>query len=160
MLRFFSSASARHFAGDRERIAVVAHPTAGDRDAAVDVGVDVGQRTVGVVAREVAAPHLLEEGDGALRAHLLEADRRRPFVGVGLGVAEHHRRRRDDLEVVGRAAVAGEPSLHVGVELPSVVEGRVTAEDDVGVLGRQLAPAVGVAGLDLHRDSPAGSAAR
>ena len=102
MLRCFASASARHAGGDRERILVVAHPAAGDRDAAVDVGVDVGQRAVGVVAREVAAPHLLEEGDGALRAHLLAADRRGPLVGVGLGVAEHRGRGRDDLEVVGR----------------------------------------------------------
>ena len=37
-----------------------------------------------------------------LRAHLLEPDRGRPFVGVGLGVSEHHGGRRDDLEVDGR----------------------------------------------------------
>ena len=55
---------------------------------ALDVGVDVGQRTVGVVGGQVAAPHLLEEGDRALRADLLEADVRGPLAGLGVGVAD------------------------------------------------------------------------
>ena len=48
--------------GDGERVGLVADAAAGDRRAAVDIGVDVGQWAVGVVSREVVA-HLLDEGD-------------------------------------------------------------------------------------------------
>ena len=71
--------------------------------------------------------------------------------GVGVGVADDRGRGGDDLEVVVAPAVAGQASLDVGVEGLAVGVAGVPAEDDVGVLGGELAPAVGVAGLDQHR---------
>ena len=103
----------------------MAHPAPrDDRDAAVDVGIDVGQRAVGVVAREVASPHLLDERDRALRAHLLRADVRGELLGLVVGVADDGGGGGDDLQVVGAAPVAGEPPLHVGVERLAVGEAR------------------------------------
>ena len=117
MLRPFALGERPPLRGDGERVVLVAHPAAGDRDAAVDVGVDVGQRPVGVVGRQVAAPHLLEEGDRALRADLLQADVARrsswasasvsPTTAVAAGMI---------LRSSWRAAVAGQASLDVGVE--------------------------------------------
>ena len=60
---------------------------------------------------------------------------------------------REDQQLVGLAAVAGEPPLDVGVERLAGLERAVAREDPVGVAGGELAPVVGVAGLD---DRPAG----
>ena len=89
----------------------MAHPTTRDRDAAVDVGVDVGQRTVGVVGGEVASPHLLDERDRALRAHLLRADVRGELLGVVVGVADDRGGGGDDLQVLRAASVLREARL-------------------------------------------------
>ena len=124
MLRCFASAMRAPLGRHRERVLVVAHAAAGDVQATVDVGVDVGQRSVGVVAREVASPELLDERDRALGAHLLRADVRGELLGVGVGVADDGGGRRDDLEVVGAPAVLREPGLHVGVEGLAVGEAR------------------------------------
>ena len=136
---------------DRQWVLVVAHAASCDRDAALDVGIDVGKRTVGVVAGEVAAPELLDERDRALRAHLLSADVRRELLGVLVGVADDGGRGRDDLQVLRAPAVLREPRLHVREEPLAVGEAGVASEDHVGVLRRQLPTSVGVAGLDHHR---------
>ena len=51
---------------------------------------------------------------------------------VGLGVAEHERRRRHDLQLAVAAAVPGEPALDVGVEGAPGLQGAVPGEDRVG----------------------------
>ena len=114
---FLASASARHsFAiGDRVAVHPDAGPALGDRVLADD-GVLGGQRAVGVAVGQVAVPQLLGELDRGLAADLLAPDHVGLLVGVGVGVAEHERRRRQDLQVVGAAAVPGEPALDVGVE--------------------------------------------
>ena len=116
MLRPLRSASSRHLAATAsESASWRTRPRVIDA-AAVDVGVDVGQRAVGVVGRQVAAPHLLDEGDRPLRADLLQPDVGGQLLGVGVGVGDDGGGGRDDLEVVPAAAVAGQPLLDVGVE--------------------------------------------
>ena len=66
MLRSFASAISRHFATVANRSwCTSARPWMIERR--VDVGVDVGQRAVGVVRRQVAVPDLLEQQDRRLR---------------------------------------------------------------------------------------------
>ena len=52
-------------------------------------------------------------GDGGGRADLLEADRPRPLLGLGPGVAQHHGGGRHDLQLVGLPPVAGQAALDV-----------------------------------------------
>ena len=135
-----------------ERVALVAHPAAGDRDAAVArrdrrrAAARRGRRT------DRSRPHTCSTN--AIAPCGLTCCRRMwaaSSVGFGVGVADDRGRGRDDLEVVAAPAVAGQPSLDVGVERLAVGVARVAAEDHVGVLGGELAPTVGVAGLDQHR---------
>ena len=102
---------------DRHRVAVHpdAGPALGDRVLADD-RVLGGQRAVGVAVGQVAVPQLLGELDRGLAADLLAADDVGLLARVGVGVAEHERRRRQDLEVVAAATVPGEAALDVGVE--------------------------------------------
>ena len=83
----------------------MAHAAAGDRFEALDVGIDLGQRAVGVVAGQVATPDLFDERDRTLRAHLLQADVRRELLGVGIGVADDGGGGRDDLQLIVAPAV-------------------------------------------------------
>ena len=134
-------------AGRLQRVREHAGPTLDDR-VGRHVGVDLGERALGVVGRQVAVPQLLEQQDGRLRAHLLAPDHVGLLGGVGRVVAQHVRHRRQDLQLVGAAAVAGQAALGVGVEALCVGQARVTAEDGVGGAGGQLAAAVGVARLE------------
>ncbi len=68
-----------------------------------------------------------------------------------VGVPEDEGGRGQDLQLVVRTAVPGEPALDVRVELPSRVEGSVPAEDRVGAGGGELPALVGVARLEDHR---------
>ena len=92
---------------DRDGVAVHPHagPALGDRVLADD-RVFGGKRAVGVAVGQVAVPQLLGELDRGLAADLLAADDVRLLLRVVVGVAEHERRRGEDLEVVGAAAVA------------------------------------------------------
>ena len=73
------------------------------------------------------------------------------LLRLGVGVAEHERRRGQDQQLVAAAAVPGEPALDVGVERLARLERAVPAEDRVGAGGGELAALVGVAGLEDHR---------
>ena len=115
------------------------------------VGVDVGQRTVGIVCGQISVPELFEEQDRRTRAHLLLLDHLRALLCLGRGVAEHDRRGGDDLEIAAVAAVGTEAALDVFVERSTCVVARVAGEDDVGGAGRELPAAVAVAGLDDDR---------
>ena len=88
--------------GDGLRVAV-AHPALGD--GRVVGRFDVGQRAVGVVAGQVALPDLFEHRDRRLPADLLTPDVAGLVGRLRGGVAEHERRRRENLEPVGISAV-------------------------------------------------------
>ena len=81
--------------GDGLRVAVA--------DAALGDGrvvgrIDVGQRAVGVVGRQVALPDLLEHRDRGGPADLLQADVARLVGGFTWGVAQDERRRGKHLD--------------------------------------------------------------
>ena len=136
--------------GDRVAVHPHARPAPGDGVLA-GVGIDVGQRAVGVVGGQVAVPQLLEELDRGLPADLLQPDLVGEFLRLGVGVAEHERGGRQDQQLVVGTAVPGQPALDVGVERLPVVERAVPAEDRVGRRRRELPALVGVAGLEDHR---------
>ncbi len=69
----FASARARHLAAVFIRSSKALSPALDDARLG-QIGVDVRERAVGVVAGEVAVPHLFEEEDGGRTAHLLPAD--------------------------------------------------------------------------------------
>jgi hypothetical protein len=134
-----------------------ARPSPGNR-VLPRVRVDVRQRPVRVVARQVPVPELFQEGDRGRPADLLAAHLTGQLPGLGVGVAEHERRGREDQQLVAAAAVPGQAALHVGVERLAVFQRAVPAEDRVGAGGGELAALVGVAGLE--DDRPALGAAR
>ncbi len=136
--------------GGGDRVGVHAGPALDDRGR-VDVGLDLGQGAVGVVAGQVPVPHLLQQQDGGLGADLLAAD-----VAGALGrllgrVPQGEGGGGDDLELLGPAPVAGEAALDVGVERPGGVGPGVAREDGVGGGRGQLAPGVAVARLEDDR---------
>ncbi len=55
----------------------------------------------------------------------------RDLGGLGVGVAEHERRRGQDQQLVAGTAIAGQPSLDVGVERLPGLQGAVPTEDRV-----------------------------
>ena len=137
--------------GRGERVPVHPHagPASGD-GVLPDQRVDLRQRAVGVVAGQVAVPQLLEELDRRLPADLLQPHLVGQFLGLGVGVAEDEGGGGKDQELVGRTSVAGQPTLHVGVELPAGLEGGVPAEDGVRRRTRRTRALLGVAGLEDH----------
>ena len=74
-----------------------------------------------------------------------------PLLCLGLGVAQDEGGGGQDLELVGRAPVAGQSSLDVAVESLAVLQGAVPGEDGVRGRRRELPPFVGVTGLEDHR---------
>ena len=115
-------------------------PRAATRDVgAVEVGLDVRQRTLRVVGRQVAAPDLLEEGDRRRAGHLLAADVPRQLLRLVVGVPDDDRRRGQDLQRARLATLRGEACLDVVVERASGVERRVQREDHVRGRGREVA---------------------
>ena len=125
MLRFSAAATSRSFAM-RARTAACrfAKPCA---RLGPGVGLDVGERAVGVVAAEVAVPDLLEVGDRRLGPHLRERDLARALLRLFERVAEHERRGGQDLERLLVAPVRGEAALDVAVELLRVRRTRCAA---------------------------------
>jgi hypothetical protein len=113
----------------------------------VDVGLDLGQRPVGVIGRQIPVPELLEEHDRVGAAHLRAAHLAGELVRLGVAVAEHERRAGQDEQLIGGPAVACQARLDVTVEALPLFEPAVAREDPVGVAGRELTPGVGVAGL-------------
>ncbi len=103
--------------GGRQRVAVHADlgPALGDVVVA-DVRVDLGQRAVRVVGRQVPVPDELQVLDGRGTADLLAAHLLGEVLGLGVGVAEHEGRGREDEQLVRPAAVLGEAGLDIGVE--------------------------------------------
>ncbi len=130
----------------------VPHAPPGDR-LGVDVRLDVGQRTVDVVRRQVPVPDLLEEGDRRRRADLGAADRPRVLLGLGLGVPEREGRPGHHEQFVLGPSDALEPGGDVVVEGARVLELGVEREHHLGVPGGEVAALVGVPGLDDHRVS-------
>ncbi|GAA3209229.1 hypothetical protein GCM10020256_06370 [Streptomyces thermocoprophilus] len=112
------------------------------------VRVDVGQRPVRVVRRQVPVPHELQVPDGGGAADLLPADLPGEFLRLGVGVGEGEGRGGQDPQVLGAAAVAGQAGFDVPVEGLARFQGAVPAEDRVGFGGGELAALLGVAGLE------------
>jgi hypothetical protein len=137
-----------------QRIAVHPHagPAAGDGVLA-RIGIDIGQRPVGVIAGQVPVPQLLEELDRGLPADLLKTHLPGQLSGVGVGVAEDEGRGRQDQQLVWRPAVLGQAALDVGVERLAFGQRAVPAEDRVRARGGELAALLGVAGLEDDRPS-------
>ena len=100
---------------------------------AVGVGLDVGQRAVDVVRREVAVPQLLELHLHGAVAQLLLEDVPGLLFGIRSGVPQHEAGARDDLEVIGVSAVCAGARLDVDVELLRFGQPRERREDQVGV---------------------------
>ncbi len=113
--------------------------------------VDVGQRPVRVVRRQVPAPDRFEQGERRLRPDLGPGDLGGALGGLPGGVAEDVGGAGDDLQIPGRAAVLGEPPLDVPVEGAGLLRFVVPAEDDLGIRGGELAALVGLSRLDDHR---------
>ncbi|NCL72685.1 hypothetical protein AIIKEEIJ_00120 [Rhodococcus sp. YH1] len=139
--------------GQRDGARILGVADAAARDVQVVLRFDVRQRPFGVVPGQVAAPHLLEERDRGLRAHLLQPDVAGSLGRVLRGVAEDERRGRKDLQVGVAAPVLREAALDVGVEGVALLEGAVAGEDGVGLGGAEFAALVRVAGLQEHRVS-------
>ena len=83
----------------------------------VRVGLDVGQRAVDVVGRQVAVPELLEQHLHGCVGQLLLEDVPGLLFGIRPRVPQHEAGPRDDLEVVGVSAVGAGARLDVDVEL-------------------------------------------
>lgn len=107
----------RQALGLRKRPPLPGHPDRiGDPHPPLDqgrlgIGVDVRQRSVGVVAGQVAAPDLLQGEDRVLRGDLQAADLTGAFLCLGVGVAEDVRHPGHDLQIAGLPPVPGEPAL-------------------------------------------------
>ena len=96
MLRFSASATSRSFEMRAAHRGVAVREAL--RALGPGVGLDVGQRAVGVVAAEVAVPDLLEVRDRRLGPHLGERDLARALLRLFERVAEHEGRGGQDLE--------------------------------------------------------------
>jgi len=99
-------------AGHRDRVAV---PNATPGDAGIARRIDVRERPVGVVFREVTAPDLFEHGDRRGAADLLVTNMYRFLGGLFSGVGKHESGGRKNLELVGVSPVGGRATLDVGV---------------------------------------------
>ena len=102
MDRFLAAALSRHSLSRGEGVTV--HPDAGwtlGDGVLPRFGIDVGQRPVGIVGRQITVPELREESDGGLPAHLLEAYLVGHLLGFGVGVAEDERGRGQDEQIRG-----------------------------------------------------------
>ena len=120
--------------GDRTVVLLMADAATGDVGV-VEVRPDVRQWAVRVVAGEVAAPHLLEEGDRAGSVDLGVPDLPVPFLSLGLGVTEDDRDTGVDLQGVGTSPHRCEPLVDVGAEGLPVLRFGVGGEDDLGLTG-------------------------
>ena len=117
--------------------------------AALGEAADVGQRAVERVAGDVVVEHLRQ-----LPQPVVRRDQRvqlgLALAGLGFGAAEDRRDAGEDLELVRRAAVPGEPALDVVVERLALGEGLLRGEHRFGVPGGEL-----LAGLATTRPAPA-----
>ena len=114
-------------------------------------GLDVGQRSVRVVAGQVAVPDHLGQHDRGPRVDLPVVNVLVTLAGLGVGVAEHDAGAGQDPHLVGVPAGLADPGLDVVVEGAGLVELLVPGEDRVGGRGGEVATGRGLAGLQHHR---------
>ena len=73
------------------------------------------------------------------------------FGGLGVGVADHECRGRQDEQFVAATSIAGEAALDVFVKRLPGRQGAVSGEDRVRSSGGEVATLIGVTGLEDHR---------
>src|ERR1700722_3402699 len=95
-------------------------------------------------------PELLEKLDRGLRRHLRQPNLARNLLGLGVGVADHECRCRQDEQLVTAAPIAGETALDVFVKLLPGTQGAVPGEDRIGAGGGEVASLIRVACLENH----------
>ncbi len=100
---------------------------------------------------KVAVPQLFEEFDGGGGGHLGQPHLVGQVGSLVVGVPEHEGGCGKDQQLVVTAAVFGQATLDVGIELLTLLQRPVSREDGIGGRRGELAPVIGVPGLEDHR---------